>query len=495
MQTRHRTSPRQPVLESLSGYPVLAMTAALTACAAGPDFQPPPAPPTEHYTPSQQPDATAAAPGRSGAAQHFISGADVPTHWWESFQCAALNSLVEQALQHSPTVLEARARLREAQEDLAAQTGRTTYPTVDAQLGITRQKVDPTAFGIPNVPAAPPFTLYNAQLNVTYTLDLFGANRRLLEGLRAQTAYQSFETQAAELTLAANVVATAIRAADLQSQLDSTAQMLATQTRQLAVTEDRYRAGGVALVDLQNQRTQLEQLRATLPPLQAARAQIEHQLAVYTGKSPAEAAALPPFTLDDLELPTDLPLTLPSNLVKHRPDVQASEALWHQASANVGLATANLFPNLTLSGSAGSERTHPSDLVDSLNVWSIGAKLMQPIFHGGELRAQKRSAAAAYQAAAQVYEQTVLESLQQVADGLRILQADALVLNARAAASEQTAATYTIAQQRFEQGGISELSLLEAKRQHLQTQLDRNHAEAQRLADTAALLHALAGPV
>lgn len=463
----------------------------LSACAVGPDFKPPPDLATEHYT-GMQPEVTAAASGEGGAAQHFLSGAVVPDRWWESFQCDALNVLVNEALSHSPTVLEARARLREAQETLTAQTRGTLYPGVDAQLGVSRQKIDPAAFGIPYVPQAPPFTLYNAQVNVSYTLDLFGAERRMIEGVRAQSEYQLDEAEAAELTLAANVVAAAIRQADLQAQIDYTEQLLKAQSRQYEISTERYRVEGISLEDLHQQGSQLEQLRAALPPLRAQREQIDHQLAVYTGKAPADAA-IPRFKLQELRLPSDLPLVLPSTLVRRRPDVRASEALWHQASANIGVATANLFPNLTISGYAGSDRTNATDLVDSLNVWSIGAKLLQPIFHAGELHARKRSTVAAYDASAQFYEQTVLQSLQQVADSLRVLEADALALQARATAAQHSDASYSIARQRFDVGGISELSLLDAKRQDLQSALDRSHAEAQRLTDTAALLHALAG--
>lgn len=465
----------------------------LSACALGPDFERPRAPATGTYAPAEEPQATAAASGHGGVVQHFTRG-NVPTRWWESLQCAPLNALVEDALAHSPTVLEARARLREAQEDLTAQGRGTLFPALDAQLGVTRQKLDPAAFGFPGIPPTPPFTLHNAQVNVSYTLDLFGANRRMLEGVRAQSDYQSYETQAADLTLAANVVSAAIRQADLQAQVEYTEQLVAAQSRQLAISEERYRVGGIALEDLQNQRSQLEQLRATLPALRAQRQQIDHQLAVYTGKPPAEAA-IPRFRLQDLQLPPQLPVTLPAELVRRRPDVRASEALWHEASANVGVATANLFPNITISGYAGSDRTDAADLVDSFNVWSIGAKLLQPIFRAGELRAKKRSAVAAYDVAAHAYEQTVLESLQQVADSLRILEADALALKARSNASEQAAASYTIAWERFAAGGISELSLLDAQRQDLQAELDRSRAEAQRFSDTVALLHALAGSV
>lgn len=473
---------------------LLMLPAALSACTLGPDFHHPAAPAGAGYTAGAQPQVTAAASGAGGEAQRFLGATAVPNRWWELFQCDALNALVTEALAHNPTVLEARARLREAQQDLTAQERGTLYPALDAQLGVTRQKLDPAAFGIPNIPAEPPFTLYNAQVNVSYTLDLFGANRRMLEGAQAQSDYQAFETQAAELTLAANVAAAAIRQADLQAQIEYTEQLLEAQSRELAITEERYQLGGVSLQDLQSGRSQLEQLRASLPVLRAQRQEVDHQLAIYTGKSPAEAA-VPRFTLAQLHLPADLPVTLPSQLVRQRPDVRASEELWHQAGANVGVATANLFPNLTISGYAGSDRTNASQLADSLNVWSIGAKLLQPIFHAGELGARKRSAVAAYDAAAQAYEQTVLSSLQQVADCLRVLESDAQTLQARSAAAQHLSDSYDIATQRFALGGVSELSMLDVRRQHLQAQLDRSRAEAQRFTDTAALLHALAGAV
>jgi NodT family efflux transporter outer membrane factor (OMF) lipoprotein len=479
-------------MQALKSFAVGFTTVLLSACAAGPDFKTPAPPRTQQFTPDPQPGSTVEAQGPGGAAQHFLKEAEVPAQWWTLFQCEALNRLVQEALDHSPTITEARARLLQAQENLNAQTGATRYPSVDAQLGVTREKVDPAVFGIPNVPTVPPFTLYNAQVNVSYSLDLFGANRRALEGLRAQTHYQAYEERAARLTLAANVVSAAIRQASLQAQLDISERLLQAQSQQLAIEEARYQVGGVSLQELDSQRSLIAQTQATLPPLRMQRQQIDHQLAVYTAQAPADAS-VPPFKLEDLHLPTELPLSLPSTLVQRRPDVRASEELWHQASAQVGVATANLFPRLTIAGSAGTERTHPSDLVDGLNVWSIGANLMQPIFHGGELRAQKRSAQAAYTAAAAAYEQTVLQALQQVADSLRALEADAQALQAQANAAQQAEAYYHIATDRFNSGGISQFALLDAERQQLQSSLERSRVQANRDSDSVALLQSLGG--
>lgn len=341
---------------------------------------------------------------------------------------------------------------------------------------------------------APPFTLYNAQFNVYYTLDLFGGRRRTVEGLAAQRDHQRFETRAAEPTLAANVVVAAIRGAQLRSQVELTEELLEAESRQYAIDRERHDAGGLSLSDLQARSAQLAKTRASLAALRGQRAQADDQLGVYLGRPPGKAD-LPAIELAQLHMPEALPVTLPADLVRRRPDVQAYEALWHQASANVGVATANLFPTITLSGYAGSDRTNAADIVDSFNVWSIGARLLQPLFHGGELRAQRRAALAAYEAASQAYQATVLEAFQQVADGLRAVESDALQVQALSAALSDAEANYGIARQRSEVGGISELALLDVRRNSLQSRIDQDHAIAQRLCDAAALLHAMAGPL
>ncbi len=268
--------------------------------------------------------------------------------------------------------------------------------------------------------------------------------------------------------------------------------LLEAQGRQFAITEDRYKAGGVSALDVRNQNMLLDQTRALLPPLERELARVTHQLAIYLGREPA-AATIDEFDLDALHLPEEVPLRLPSSLARKRPDIRAAEALWHQASANVGVATADLFPRITLSGSLGSQRTDSGDLLNGVNVWSIAGNLMQPIFRGGELRARKRSAVAAYDEAAAAYRQTVLQGLQEVADALSALDTDARTLQARADAAEHARAGYEIARQQYLLGGISHLALLDAQRQLLQSEFDRVQAQADRYADTAALLHALGG--
>ena len=465
---------------------------ALCGCAVGPDFQSPAAPDTQTYTYEAQPAVTVAASGVAGASQTFVAAEHATPMWWKQFQSDALNRIVELALQQSPTLTQARAKLIEARENYNAQFGATAFPAVDATVSGVRQRVDIAAFGIPNVPNQGPFTLYNASVSVSYALDIFGGNRRALEALMAQVDYQSFEFEAARLSLAGNVVSTAVRRASLKQQIALTQRLADTQAQQLKITEGRFAAGGVSQLDVRSQRTLLAQTRASLPPLATQLAQADHQLAILLGMPPSKAD-FADLTLESLHLPDTLPLTLPSTLARERPDIRASETLLHQASANVGVATANLYPQFSISAGIGSERTNIQDVVSGLNIWNFGLNLTQPIFRGGELRAKKRSAQAAYDAALADYQQTVLQALQQVADTLTALQNDARELQARDDAAQQAQASMDIAQAQYSAGGVSQFGLLDTQRQVLQTALDRTRAQADRFADTAALFQSLGG--
>jgi NodT family efflux transporter outer membrane factor (OMF) lipoprotein len=467
---------------------VLLSALALCGCAVGPDFHEPAAPDAPSYTREALPAATQAA----GVTQTLVVANNALPAWWMQFHSDALNRLVDTVLQRSPTLDEARAKLVEARENYIAQAGATDFPAVDATLSGTRQKVNPAAFGIPIVPNPGPFTLFNASVSVSYALDVFGGNRRALEALLAQVDYQTYELDAARLSLAGNVVSTAIRRASLQQQLALTQQLSDAQAHQLTIVEGRYAAGGVAQLDVRTQRTLLAQTRAQIPPLTTQLAQADHQLAILLGVAPSQAD-FNDITLDALHLPDTVPVTLPSILARERPDIRASEALLHQASANVGVATANLYPQFVVSAGIGSERTRVEDVVNSLNVWNLGLNLTQPIFHGGELRAKKRAAQAAYDAAFASYRQTVLQALQQVADTLHALNDDARELQARDDAASEAQASVTIAQAQYAAGGVSQFSLIDTQRQALQTALDKTRAQADRLADTAALFQALGG--
>lgn len=458
------------------------------ACTVGPRFHPQAAPTVSTYTPQPQPEETAGSAGPAGEPQRFSASADLPAQWWTLFHSPQLDSMVREALRNSPTLEGATARLKQAQEQLRARTGAMKYPSVTGNASVEGEQLSLAAYGIP-FPNPSPFALLNGSVGVSYALDLFGANRRLIEGLRAQTEYQQWQLEGARLMLAGNVVSAAIRQAQLNAQIDTTGQMIALEQQELRIADERYRAGGISAWDLHSQRTVLAQTQSMLPPLQQQLAIVNDELAVLMGEAPSEAQ-IQTIHLDTLQLPQELPLSLPSSLARQRPDIRAAEAMLHQASATVGVATANLYPQITLSGSAGAIGT---SFVTGGDVWNVGTSLVQPLYNGGSLRAEQRKAQAAYKEAGSEYRQTVLEAFRQVADTLYGVQNDARTLQAKTSAATEAAAAWDVALQQYQSGGISQLRLLEAQRQKLQTELDRTNSAASRYADTATLFQALGG--
>jgi len=466
--------------------------AALAGCMVGPDFQRPESPSTTQYTEHSLPQETASSPGTAGAPQRFVSGADISAQWWALYRSEPLDRLIREAIAESPNLAAAQATLREAKENLIAGTGSLLYPQVDANLSATREKVSAAQLfggtgGQSNI-----FNLYNATVNVSYMLDIFGGNRRELEGLQALVDYQNYQLEGSYLALTSNIVTTAVHEAQLRAQISATRDIITAEEKQLDLTQRQYQLGAVARLGVLALKTELEQTRATLPPLERDLSRTRHQLAVLAGRLPSEAA-LPVFELDVFALPLELPITVPSELARQRPDIRASEALLHQASAQIGVATANLYPKITLTGDFGSSTNQFHNMFAGPSVWSIGASLLQPLFHGGALEAQRRSAIAAYDAANAQYRETVLQAFQNVADALRALETDARTLSAQAEAEAAARQTLDLTTRQFQLGGASYVALLIAQRQYQQAKLALAQAQGARFADTAALFQALGG--
>ncbi|WP_371865187.1 efflux transporter outer membrane subunit [Duganella aquatilis] len=467
------------------------IAAGLGGCALGPNFKQPDAPANAgaSYTPTPLPSQTASAPGLGGAAQQFGFGQEIPAQWWSLFRSPALDQLIRSALEQNPNMAAAEAVLRQAQENYNAQAGNLLYPSVNGQLGVSRQKTSVATAGA----AAGVYNVYNASVAVAYTPDVFGATRRTLEGAQAAIDYQRFQVEATYLTLSANVVTTAIQEASLRAQLQATREVLAALTQQQNVIEKQFEYGAIPRTTVLSQRNQVAQINATIAPLEKALASARHQLSVLAGKLPGEAG-MPEFSLETLTLPEQLPVSLPSALVRQRPDIRASEEALHQASANIGVATAAQYPQITLSGAYGSSADTFGKLFDAqTTAWNLAAGLTQPIFNGGALRAQRRAAEAAYDAAAAQYRATVLNAFQNVADTLRALDADAAALKSQAEAEALAKETLDLSEQQYKLGGISYLVLLDAQRSYQQTHVSLVQAQAARYADTAALFQALGG--
>jgi NodT family efflux transporter outer membrane factor (OMF) lipoprotein len=491
-QSARRVAGQLAVVATSAGLALL-----LGGCAVGPNFKTPPAPPdSTAYTPAPMPAQTPSAPAAAtgGAAQTFVKGQDIPALWWSVFRSPALDQLIRAALAQSPSMAAAEATLRQAQQNYLAQSGALAWPAVNGQLGAQRERAS-AAGGGPGAGGqqSAVFNLYNASVNVSYTPDAFGATRRTLEGAQAAVDYQRFQLEATYLALTANVVTTAIREASLRAQLKASRDVLDALNSQLGLIEKQFEFGAIPRATVLTQRNQVAQIAATLPPLQKALDQTRHQLSVLAGRLPGEQG-LPEFQLEALTLPEQLPVSLPSALVRQRPDVRASEELLHQASAQVGVATAAQYPQITLSGSYGSASTTVGDLFKADNVlWNLGAGLTAPLFNGGALTARRRAAEAAYDAAAAQYRNTVLTAFQNVADSLRALDSDAAALQAQAEAEALAAESLNLATAQYKLGAISYLVLLDAQRTYQQSHINLVQAQAARYADTAALFQALGG--
>ena len=468
----------------------LCAAALVAGCAVGPDFAVPAAPAISRYTDVNLPAATATADTKGGEVQHLVTGRDIPGDWWTLFHSRHLNQLIERAIGENANLQAAQQTLRQAQENAAAQAG-TLLPQLDGNASVVRQQLSPAEFG----EAAPPliFNLFNATVNVSYTLDVWGGKRRALEASRALADYQRFQVEATFLTLTSNVVTTAVQEASLRGQIKATQDIIASQTEQLQVLRGQFNLGGATRADVLAQEADLAATQATLPPLEKTLEQQRSLLATLTGRFPS-AADRETFTLATLTLPRNLPLSLPSRLVQQRPDIRAAEEQLHQESANVGVAVANLLPQFTITGDYGNTATNLASLFSPATaVWSIGAGVTQPLFHGGTLIHQEKAAVAAFEAAKAQYRDTVLNAVRNVSDTLRAIQSDAVTLRAQERAARTANDSFTLAREQFRSGAITYLTLLNAQRTQQQALIGLAQAQAARYADTAALFQALGG--
>jgi len=474
---------RAPAMALLVGF-------AMAGCAVGPDYHRPDAPAVDRFTARPLPTSTVSSPVGTGDAQRFLQGRDVPARWWTTFNNDELTRRVNTALANSPSVASAKAALREAQETARA-AGGSLLPAVDANGGVTRQKSPLATTG--GAAAAGPYTLYNASVSVGYTLDLFGGVRRAIEAQLAQSDYQQAQLDSTYLTLAGNVVTASLQEASLREQLRATEQIVDWQRKTLDIARKQQEIGATALYDTLAVRAQLATTEASLPPLRARLAATRNQLATYLGTTPAQLE-MSPLMLDSVHLPQDIPVSLPSQLVDQRPDIRATSAVLHAASAQVGVATAAMLPQIRLSGSGGSQALNRSDLFSAgTGAWSLGLNLTQPLFHGGELLHQKRAAEARLDKAAADWQQTVLTAFQNVADALQALQFDAQTLAAQTTAEQAASQRLALARQQYQLGATGYLDLLDAERSYQQALITQIQARASRLSDTAALYTALGG--
>lgn len=462
----------------------------LTGCEVGPDFHPPAPPNQAGYTREPLQIATLATAVPGGEAQRFVPGGDLSGDWWTLFHSQPLNGLIDQALRGNPDLQAAQAALREANENAYAGQG-ALFPTLSGNAQAERERISGLAFGQPNL--SDRFSLVTATVNVSYAPDVFGGVRRQIESLEAQAEYQRFQLEATYLTLTSNLVVAVVQEASLRGQIAATRDIIRLEAEQLNLVRQQFTLGGAAKSDVLQQQATLTATQATLPPLEKQLAQTRDQLTALLGRFPNQEPA-DRFELASLQLPTDLPLSLPSQLVEQRPDIRAAEATLHQASANVGVAIANQLPQFSITGQYGTETAGFTNLfTPATAIWSIAGGVTQTLFDAGTLLHKKRSAVAAFDQAAAQYRSTVVKAFQNVADALRALQADAAALRAQAEAEQTAAASLDLARDQFQLGAITYLTLDTAERTYQQALINLVQAQANRYSDTAALFQALGG--
>jgi NodT family efflux transporter outer membrane factor (OMF) lipoprotein len=463
----------------------------IAGCAVGPDFKKPAAPDATDYTASPVATTVAVPNVPGGEAQRFAKGGDISAQWWTLFHSVPLNELIDESLKKNPDLKAAQAALSVARENVLAQRG-VYYPSVAGGFSASRQRqsgqIAPTLNS--NIFL---YNLFTPEVTVSYVPDVFGLNRRTVESAQAQEQEVRFQMIATYTTLTSNVVVTAIQESSLQMQVEATRQLIDSYSKVLKILRYQRDKGYASGLDVAAQESQLAQVAATLPPLIKQLAQLRDFLAVLTGRFPSQALGQK-FDLSRVQLPQDLPVSLPSALVAQRADVLQAEANLHDASAKIGIATANRLPNIVLTANAGNTAAALDQLFSAGTAfWSVGAELTAPVFQGGTLLHQQRAAKAAYTQAAEQYRSTVLAAFQNVADTLAALEQDAEALKATAAAADAAKVTLDLARRQWQGGYAGYLALLSAEQADQQARINLVQAQASRYADTAALFQALGG--
>lgn len=458
----------------------------LAGCTVGPNFTPPPAPSDNAY------NATAAAPPviKGEPAQRIAVGERIASDWWALYKSPALDALVKQAIERNRDLAVAHANLGAAQDVAAAARG-GLFPQLDLGASAERQRLSFAAFGL-KMPAAT-FNVFSVGPTVSYSLDPFGRNRRLVEEREAQTDVAQYQVTAAYLSVTGNAITDAIEIAALNAQIAAANDVIADDSNLLALVQRSVTAGSATELDVESARSQLAADRTLVPPLEQRLSITRHVLTVLVAETPGTWTS-PDFNLESLTLPVDVPVSLPSALVHQRPDILAAEAELHAASAEIGVATAQLYPDITLTASVEQIASVPHLLLTAgSNVWNFGAGVTAPLFHGGALLAQKHAAEQNFESARASYQQVVLQSFAQVTDALDALSHDTQLLGEQRAALASSRRSLDLTRRAYEAGEVALLQVLDASRLYQRARLGYAQVEAQRYLDTAELFLAMGG--
>jgi NodT family efflux transporter outer membrane factor (OMF) lipoprotein len=468
--------------------PYLAILTAslLSGCTLGPNFVPPQATNVSSYT--------GAGDAPMPADQQLALGKPTDAAWWKQFQSPALDGLIAQGAAGSRDLVAAKARLAQAQEQItAAKAAFLPQVSLAGEIGEQDYTLGLVDEQSPLTSTLPPFTFYAAQPTASLPLDIFGGSRRTLERAKALADYESYEVRAAYLTLYANIAADAFRNAGARAQISNLQEVIAGDQRNVTLVQTEIDAGSGTRTQLLSVQSQLSEDRTLIPDFEQEEALSRHAVAVLTGQAVGNWT-MPALALDDFTLPKEIPGVLPSELIHQRPDIMAAEAQLHMASAAIGVATANLYPQVSLTAILTRDALTPDSLFTTVpNLWTIAAEVTGPLFDGGKLSAERRSAIQAYQAALADYEKTVLAAFGQVADDLQALATDAERVTAEKDAAQTSADALDLARQSFAAGNSGILDVIDAERRYAEAKLGASRAQEARLQHTVQLYVALGG--
>lgn len=479
--SRTRTPPSAKPLASVSLTAVLA----LSACApVGPNWTAPPAVSTAE---------TFRAATEQASDSATVSSAAMADDWRRLFASAKLDSLIA-------TVLAGNLELKSADASLtAAQAERSSalsafLPEVNATGGLARERLNLASFGFSGggFPNNPQFSQYSVGGTASYPLDLFGGLRRDAESAKARRQAAAYQRDAAWLAVTGQAASEAVAIAVARAELTELDSVLADDRKTVELADQAERAGGEAHRATVAARAQLAADETLAPALRQRLSVARHALSALAGRAPADWTP-PDFDLEDLTPPARLPVTLPSRLVRARPDILAAEARLHAASADVGVATAKLYPSLNLSGQLMQGALAPEHLFDwTYSAASLGAGLTGPLFDGGRRKAGVRAADARRQSAVLTYQHTVVAAFTQVADLMSALDQDQAALAAQKRATELAAETLRLARLAYTGGATGLPPVIDAQRQLSNARLALVRAEGQLRLDAIALFVATA---
>jgi NodT family efflux transporter outer membrane factor (OMF) lipoprotein len=469
----------------------IAAALGFAGCAVGPSYVRPDAPKVSRYTVTPVAKTTVVADNQ---VQRFEDGKQIAADWWRLFENSQVDDFIVLAIADNPTLQAAQATLRQSQDILQAGYG-AFIPQIGGNAGASRQTSNPKVIGS-TLPRSV-FNLFTLSASVNYTLDIWGGQRRQVEGLRAEMEGQRYKVMGTYIMLAGNIVNTAIALAAYRGQIQATQDLILLEKDQVSITQAQAQAGTVPFSNVLSLQSELASTQATLPPLRQKIDQANHLLATLLGQAPADFSSTPGgrgLDLKDFKLPENLPISLPSELVHQRPDILLAEAQLISANAQIGVATAAMFPSLTLNSAVGVNNTSLGNIFRSDSLfWSLGANLAGPIVDGGTRWFLRKAAIEAHDAVLAAYRQTVLSALAQVADTLRALEHDAETLSAQADAVHAASDAFRLMHINYQTGIATYLQVLIADEQYHQATLAYVQAQAQRLQDTVALYVALGG--